>query len=140
MRVGIGLFIFALTLYLLHYSPLQAEAAGGRRPVWTDFCPKGLENAEYKEIQWFWPEGTKSTQSIYNYWAERRVEFEQNLAECDELNGGPDNSCYNALRARQTFVHEQYNRDVKQKQITEQIWKDAHDKGSRPVMINIFVK
>ncbi len=113
---------------------------GQGRPVWEDFCPKGLENAEYKEIQWFWPEGTKSTQEIYNYWAQRRTEFKNNLSECDAIEGGVNNSCYETLKERQLFVNEQYNKDIKQKQITNQIWVDDHDKGSKPIMINIFMK
>ncbi len=110
------------------------------RPDWADFCPRGLENAEYKEVQWFWPEGTKSTQEIYNYWAQRRKEFEKNLAECDQIQGGVNDSCYETLKQRQLFVNEQYNKDIKQKQITNQIWLDDHDKGSKPIMINIFMK
>ena len=54
------LIIFLLLLVAL---PVCAAA----RPKWTDFCPRGLENSEYKEIQNFWPDGTKSTQAIYNY-------------------------------------------------------------------------
>ena len=110
------------------------------RPVWSDFCLKVLEDAEYKEIQWYWPEGTKSTQSIYNYWAQRRIEFEKGLSECDSLQGGLNNTCYEELKKRQNFVSDQYKKDIQQKQISNQIWRDIHDKGSSPFMINIFVK
>lgn len=129
-----GFNFFIVFLLLLVALPVYATA----RPKWTDFCPRGLENSEYKEIQNFWPDGTKSTQAIYNYWAERRKEFERDLAKCDELNGGPNNSCYTLLKERQLFVNEQYRRDIQQKQITNQVWRDIHDKGSSPIMINIF--
>ncbi len=132
-----GFLIFLLYGINLLFVPVFAAQ---RPPVWEDFCPKGLENAEYKEIQWFWPEGTKSTQAIYNYWAIRREEFKKGLAECEEIQGGVNNSCYETLKERQLFVNEQYNKDIKQKQITNQIWVDDHDKGSRPIMINIFMK
>ena len=137
MKAGLRKLIL-LFVFLLCF--LQCADAESIRPQWKDFCPKGLENAEYKEIQWFWPEGTKSTQAIYNYWAERRTEFEKSLAECDSIQGGLNNSCYEELRERQIFVTEQYNKDIQQKQISNQVWRDIHDKGSSPIMINIFMK
>ena len=131
-----------LILFLLVFvnSLFITVFAAQKRPDWEDFCPKGLENAEYKEVQWFWPEGTKSTQEIYNYWAQRREEFKKNLAECDQIQSGLNSICYEALIERKLFVNEQYNKDIKQKQISNQIWRDDHDKGSRPIMINIFMK
>ena len=135
MIMGLRKFILLITFFALSSCCINADE---HRPKWKDLCPKGLENAEYKEIQWFWPEGTKSTQAIYNYWAVRREEFEKGLADCDSLQGGLNNSCYNDLKRRQVFVTEQYNKDIKQKQISNQIWRDAHDKGSSPIMINIF--
>lgn len=136
MELGKGFLIFLTIVNFLCIPVFGAQ----RPPVWEDFCPKGLENAEYKEIQWFWPEGTKSTQAIYNYWAKRREEFKAGLAECDGIEGGVNYSCYETLKERQLFVNEQYNKDIKQKQITNQIWLDDHDKGSKPIMINIFMK
>ena len=129
-----GLNFFIVFLLLLVALPVCAAA----RPKWSDFCPRGLENSEYKEIQNFWPDGTKSTQAIYNYWAQRRVEFERDLAKCDALGSGNNSSCYTVLKERQLFVNEQYRRDIQQKQITNQVWRDIHDKGSSPIMINIF--
>ena len=137
MKAGLNVVILLFLFSIFFNQIVNAESI---RPQWKDLCPKGLENAEYKEIQWYWPEGTKSTQSIYNYWADRREEFEQNLAECDSIQGGVNNSCYDELRKRQLFVTEQYNKDIQQKQISNQIWRDIHDKGSSPIMINIFMK
>lgn len=137
MTAGLRTILFVISILILS---VQGVSAVSNRPVWKDFCPRGLENAEYKEIKSFWPEGTKSTQEIYNYWAKRREEFNKNLAECDSIKGGFNNSCYEELRKRQLFVTEQYNKDIQQKQISNQIWRDIHDKGSSPIMINIFMK
>lgn len=137
MKAGLRKLILLLACFAFLSQCVNAEIM---RPQWTEFCPKGLENAEYKEIQWFWPEGTKSTQAIYNYWAQRRVEFNRGLAECDSIQGGVNNSCYDELRKRQLFVTEQYDKDIQQKQISNQVWRDIHDKGSSPIMINIFMK
>ena len=135
MRVGLRKLILLLGLIIFSGHCAGAEI---QRPQWKDFCPKGLETAEYKEIQQFWPDGTKSTQAIYNYWAERRKEFERDLAKCDALGAGSNSSCYMLLKERQLFFNEQYQRDIQQKQISNQIWRDIHDKGSSPIMINIF--
>lgn len=107
-------------------------------PRWDDFCPDGLETAEYKEIQWFWPEGTKSTQEIYNYWANRRQEFEKALKQCNSMDDIYKEKCYDGLRRRQKFFNDQYKRDIQLQQVTRQDWRDMHEKGSSPYMINIF--
>lgn len=105
---------------------------------WEDFCPAGLENAQYKEVKWFWPEGTKSTQEIYNYWANRRKEFQDILHKCNSLNDASKVECYAELKQRQIFYNDQYKRDIHQQQITRQDWRDTYEKGSRAFMINIF--
>ena len=107
-------------------------------PRWDDFCPDGLENAEYKEIQWFWPEGSKSTQEIYNYWANRRKEFNTALRQCNAMDNVYKEKCYDGLRRRQKFFNDQYKRDIQLQQVTRQDWRDLHEKGSSPYMINIF--
>ncbi len=135
MKARLRKFILTIEVLLLFCPYTNAQ---NFRPMWKDFCPKGLENAEYKEIQWFWPESTKATQSIYNYWAARREEFEKGLAECDTMQEDFNGICYDELKKRQIFVTEQYNKDIRQKQISNQIWRDIHDKGSSPIMINIF--
>ena len=98
----------------------------------------GLENAKYKEIQWFWPEGSKATQEIYNYWAERRVDFNTALQKCNAQNSVVKSACYDELKQRQKFYNDQYKKGVQQQQITRQDWRDTHEKGSSPFMINIF--
>lgn len=145
MREGLSKLVFLISALIFVFQFANAEnlpllAAAASRPVWKDFCPKGLEKAEYKEIKWFWPEGTKSTQAIYNYWAERRKDFEAGLAECDTMQNELNSMCYETLREHQLFVNEQYSRNIQQKQITNQIWRDTHDKGSSPIIINIFMK
>ena len=135
MTVGLRKLILLIGFVAFSTMCVNAQSA---RPQWTDFCPKGLETAEYKEIQQFWPDGTKATQAIYNYWAERRKEFAKDLAKCDSLDAESNNSCYVLLKERQLFFNEQYQREIQQKQISNQVWRDIHDKGSSPIMINIF--
>ena len=51
---------------------------------------------------------------------------------------GSQAGCYAGLKRRQLFFNEQYKRDIQQQQITRQDWRDNHEKGSSPFMINIF--
>lgn len=127
--------IAILLLFLIGTVANSSELVSLR---WEDFCPAGLENAQYKEIKWFWPEGTKATQEIYNYWANRRTEFLNSLYMCDIQYSIDQGACYATLKHRQTFYNEQYKKGVQQQQITRQDWRDTHEKGSSPFMINIF--
>lgn len=130
-------FTYIILFSILAFSGLAcfAEIVA---PRWDDFCPDGLENVEYKEIQWFWPEGSKSTQEIYNYWANRRKEFNTALRQCNAMDNDYKEKCYDGLRRRQKFFNDQYKRDIQLQQVTRQDWRDLHEKGSSPYMINIF--
>ena len=107
-----GFNFFIVFLLLLVALPVYATA----RPKWTDFCPRGLENSEYKEIQNFWPDGTKSTQAIYNYWAERRASFESYLKSCNALaDDASKSACYSELRKSEEQKNDLYK--LKRKQL-----------------------
>ncbi len=138
MKLKKGFTNIILSLILVGAFALAGFGAELIPPLWDDFCPDGLENAEYKEIKWFWPEGTKSTQEIYNYWANRRKEFQSALFKCNLLDIDTQGECYAGLKKRQLFFNEQYKRGIQQQQITRQDWRDIHEKGSSPFMINIF--
>lgn len=107
------------------------------RPVWEDNCPVGLHNAVYKEIQWYWPDSTKATQEIYNYWAKRREEFQDGLVKCDFLADEFKTACYENLRSKQTVDNELYWMNIENKKISSQVWKDTN-KISNCVMFNLL--
>ncbi len=69
--------VFLLIAIIICGSVTFAEAIN--RPKWEDYSPAGLRNANYREIQWYWPVETKATQETYNYWAKRRKEFHEEL-------------------------------------------------------------
>ena len=137
MILKIGFTSIIITILLLIGCSVNCEEDS---LFWKDFCPTGLENAQYKEIKWFWPEGSKATQEIYNYWADRRTEFQISLNKCNEQNSLGRTTCYETLKQQQKFYNEQYKKGVQQQQITRQDWRDIHEKGSSPFMINIFQK
>jgi len=114
-------------------------AAVLERPQWKDICPAGFEDAVYNDVQWYWPESTKTTQTIYNYWAKRRVDFENSLVECDFMLPAFKETCYENLKSKQVLDNELYNNRVQHKIISGQMWKDSR-KMSNPIMINTLTR
>lgn len=129
---------FLLILIFLGFA-CSMVFASDMRPQWQEFCPQGLENAVYKDIQWYWPDGTKNTQAIYNYWAKRRVEFNDAVAECDFLAGDFKGVCYDNVRAKQVLNNQLYDNDVQYKKISQQVWKPNYW-STNSIMINILSK
>jgi hypothetical protein len=123
-----------LIVILVAQSVLAVE-----RPTWEENCPQGLQNVQYKEIQWYWPESTKATQEIYNYWAMRREEFKDSIAICDFMSKEFQDTCYEKLRSKQEVDNELYRMKLENKKISSQIWRDT-TKMTNPVMFNIITK
>ncbi len=69
-------------------------------PKWTDFCEIGYENAVYKDSHDIFNifSFVKSERVKKNYWAERRVSFENYLKSCNALDDSAKASCYSELR------------------------------------------
>ena len=109
------------------------------RPVWEDNCPQGLHDAVYKEVKWYWPEGTRASQELYNYWAQRRVEFYEALAQCDFMADDFKEACYENLRSKQAVDNELYRLKIENKKISSQMLLDTN-KMTSPVMFNILSK
>ena len=122
-----------LLLILLFINNVYAA----ERPVWEDNCPEGLHDAVYKEIQWYWPDSTKATQEIYNYWAKRRDEFQEGLVECDFLLEEFRTACYENLRSKQAVANELYRTNIEHKKVSSQVWKETN-KTNNWVMFNIL--
>lgn len=129
------IYVFLLTFILS--VPSFADETIPNRPVWSQFCPLGMENAIYKDIKWFWPDGTRATQEIYNYWANRRAEFEADEAECDKITLEFRGACYQSLISKQSISTELYDKDVQNKKISNQVWKDTN-RVTNSIMINIL--
>lgn len=109
------------------------------RPVWEDNCPQGLHDAVYKEVKWYWPEGTRASQELYNYWAQRRVEFYDALAQCDFMADDFKEACYENVRSKQAVDNELYRQKIENKKISSQVWRDTN-RMTNSVMFNILSK
>ncbi len=126
------MIIFLIALILTVNTVYASE-----RPVWKDNCPQGLDDAVYKEVQWYWPESTRATQEIYNYWAKRRGEFYDALAQCDFMADVFKTACYDNLRSQQAVDNELYRLKIENKKITSQVWRDTN-KMTNSLMFNIL--
>lgn len=126
-------------LWILSFIILITDVcfATNMRPVWNDYCPEGLRDAQYKDVQWFWPEGTRESQEIYNYWAQRRNEFYDGLVKCDLMAEDFREVCYSNLRSKQAMDNELYIQKLENKKMSSQIWRDT-TKISSPVMFKLL--
>lgn len=113
------------------------QAFATERPSWEDNCPVGLCDAKYTDIKWYWPDTTRATQEIYNYWAKRRTEFEESLAECDLMANEFRTACYDNIKAKQISDNEIFKTNEENKKIRNQVWKDTN-KVTNWVMFNII--
>lgn len=78
------------------------------RPEWNDFCPLGMINAQKVEPKWYNSYYAKLDIKDKNYWADRRIDFEQSLTKCDSLDKNNQNACYEKLKQRQASLNSTY--------------------------------
>lgn len=131
------LFLFILIGFCAQICYAFETTSFVKRPKWSEFCPVGFEHATDIEQKWFWPHGMRETQSLYNYWAKRKIDFENSLKDCDNVSYEFQSVCYSKLRSKEMICSEQYSLDMQRRMIIRQSWKDNHKTGS-PVMIQIL--
>jgi len=94
--------IIATFLLMLPLSVL-ADDLGLNAPVWTDYVPKTFADVEE-------PKGLGKFNVTAKYWYERRMAFEDGLAECLEIGEYDARfSCYEALKVKQFKENTDYN-------------------------------
>lgn len=111
-----------LSVFAVAIAEDNAPAAENKKvtvlpPKWTDYCEIGYENAVYKnnhdvfDIFSF----VKAERMKKNYWAERRVSFENYLNSCNKLEDDAKASCYDELRNIENQKNDLYR--IKRKQL-----------------------
>lgn len=103
MKKNIALFTIIILLIGLAANS-EDNQYNPNRPEWKDFCPFGLENIESYNVQKSLAGTDKHWQiKEYNYWVDRKKDFEKDLKTCDELANNPENQnqCYAKLIDRQ---------------------------------------
>lgn len=126
--------VLFLVIFIIFFA-IQTLAT--ERPSWEDNCPVGLCNAVYTDIKWYWPDTTRATQEIYNYWAKRREEFEEALTKCDTMQDEFQSFCYENIKTKQITDNEVFEQNQENKKIRNQVWKDS-GKANSWVMFNII--
>lgn len=111
------LSVFAVAIVEDSLQTVENEKTNVLPPKWTDYCEIGYENAVYKnnhdvfDIFSF----VKAERMKKNYWAERRVSFENYLKSCNKLEDDAKASCYDELRNIENQKNELYR--IKRKQL-----------------------
>ncbi len=108
-----------------------------KRPDWHEICPEGLQNEQYKEIQWYWPYSVKQTQEELNFWALKRENFNEQIEKCDLLLGDFKGECYSDVKERFIKDFEDHKYMLESKKIFNQGIDDNIYRNPRPIMINI---
>ncbi len=98
-------------------APVKTEKTLVVPPKWTDFCESGYENAVYKDSHDVFNifSFVKSERVKKNYWAERRVSFENYLKTCNALDDEAKVTCYQELTKSEEQKNDLYK--LKRKQL-----------------------
>ena len=102
--------ILTALLFLVPLTVLADNDFGMNVPKWEDFVPKAF--VDVKE-----PKGIGKLNVTAKYWYERRLEFEDDLAECKELETHEERfSCYENLKTKQYRANSDYNARIEAKE------------------------
>ena len=129
----ISLFTFSYSAVYavdLNYNPMRLR--------WKDFCPDGWQDAEYKEIKWYWPYSVRQTQEELNFWALKRDEFEEQINKCDNLLDEFKGQCYWTVKSKFRNDFEDHKLEEEAKKIFNKGIDDNIYRNPRPIMINII--
>lgn len=132
--------IIIISLFTFSYSAVYAVDLNYNpmRPRWKDFCPDGWQDAEYKEIKWYWPYSVRQTQEELNFWALKRDEFEEQINKCDNLLDEFKGQCYWTVKSKLRNDFEDHKLEEEAKKIFNKGIDDNIYRNPRPIMINII--
>ena len=98
-------------------------------PEWTEFCPpkycESNENAFSKDA---------------TYWYKRRLQFNNALAKCADMQGGQLDACYAELRAAENRKNEVWDVRYKEKQLTTQFNREYEKERMEFYGVNEILK
>lgn len=99
-------------IFCLLIAPLMVfaeEDMGVLVPQWSDFAPKAFVNVKA-------PKGLSKLNPNYQYWYERKIEFESALDECKALEANDERfNCYEKLKVIQYKLNNDYNAKMEAK-------------------------
>lgn len=125
---------FLTTLLLV--LPLVAfaeEDYGIKIPEWKDFAPKTFVDVQEPKL-------FKRLNITAKYWYERRLAFEDSLAECRELDSHEERfSCYEKLKIKQFKENTDYNAKIEARQQANSNMQEMNSLNNNMVPINNFM-
>lgn len=91
------------SLLLLVPITVMADDLGVTVPQWKDFTPPAF--IDVKE-----PKGLGKLNLTAKYWYQRKVEFDEAITECSELEAANERfNCYEKVKVRQYALNSEYN-------------------------------
>ena len=122
-----------ITLALLLPLGAFANDYGIKVPEWKDFAPKTF--VDVQEPKWF-----KRLNVTAKYWYERRVAFEDDLAECQTLEAHEERfSCYENLKIKQFKQNTDYNARIEARMQNTSDMQQMNNMNGNMLPLNNFM-
>ena len=102
-------------------------------PEWSDFAPSAYVDVEQ-------PKYFKRMNVTANYWYDRKVEFENELANCKALESNDERfSCYEKLKVNQFKQNTDYNARIEAKMNANSGIPEMHNRTDTMLPINNYI-
>lgn len=124
-------FLIALSLIL----PLAAFAddLGLNAPQWKDFAPKTFVDVQE-------PKGLGKFNVTAKYWYERRIAFEEGIAECQTIEAYDERfTCYESLKVKQFKENTDYNARIEAQRQASASIPEMSDRTDNMLQLNNYV-
>ena len=110
-----------------------ADDLGLNEPKWKDFAPKTFIDVQE-------PKGLNRFNTTAKYWYQRRMDFEDGLAECKTFEAHDERfTCYETLKVKQFKENTDYNARIEaQRQATAGI-PEMSDRTDTMLPLNNYV-
>ncbi len=123
--------LIALSLIL----PLAAFAddLGLNAPQWKDFAPKTFVDVQE-------PKGLGKFNVTAKYWYERRIAFEEGIAECQTIEAYDERfTCYESLKVKQFKENTDYNARIEAQRQASASIPEMSDRTDNMLQLNNYV-
>ena len=123
---------FFISLALLFPLVSLAEDFGLNIPQWKDFAPTAFVDVNE-------PKGFGKFNVTAKYWYQRRLAFEEGLAECAEYETHEEKfSCYERLKIKQFKENTEYNARIEAQQQSMSGIPEMQNRTDTMLPINMF--
>ena len=125
-KILVALF-FALPLVVF------ADDLGLNAPQWKDFAPKTFVDVQE-------PKGLGKFNVTAKYWYERRIAFEDGIAECQTFEAYDERfTCYESLKVKQFKENTDYNARIEAQRQASASIPEMSDRTDNMLKLNNYV-